>query len=407
MFDEAKTELAGWLRNCESDSQVFWVSGHTGSGKSTLMKYIAENPATSRLLTQWAQSKSKLTVANFYFWMQGHPMERSQQGLLQSLLFQILRQNIDLIPLVYPDRGDVISPWTLSELTAAYDRLLTCDLKDRHCFCFFIDGLDEYDGEEEDIFRIITKLAQIPNVKLCISSRPWNAFTEAFNACPGLQMHSLTQDDIESYIQAELTENVGFAACVAADARFGTAFQQLTNMAKGVWLWVVLVAKGLKRDMSLGETYEHWQERIRHVPPTLESFFQLQMTGLDPFYRRQTARTLLVMLFKMKNAPGSIFTLQKYQYLVEESHNPDYWKKTSSRNLDESTCLTEKKIIQYLEDEVRLDDSLIKHLKSRCKDLVDIRSSMVLVRPKPGRHHSGVLRGFRIEFLHRTARDFL
>lgn len=39
-------------------------------------------------------------------------------------------------------------------------------------FCFFIDGLDEYDGDHEDVIQLLHDLARGKNVKICASSRP-------------------------------------------------------------------------------------------------------------------------------------------------------------------------------------------------------------------------------------------
>ncbi|KAK4226287.1 hypothetical protein QBC38DRAFT_444748 [Podospora fimiseda] len=272
---------------------------------------------------------SSVTIARFYFWMQGSSMERSQQGLFPSLLFQILRKHIDLIPLLCPDRDlDHASPWTVSELAAVIDRLAKHGFKDEY-FCLFLDGLDEYEGGEDEIIAIISNLVQCPNIKPCISSRPWSAFQEAFGTCPQLSMKDLNKVDIEQYIRAELIENDKFATCVAADSRFECTFGQLTILSNGVWLWVVLVVRGLKRDLQLGEIYEHWQERMKHVPTTLEDFFRLQLTRLDPFYRLQTARVFLAMLFKlecMHSAISWLLTLDEYNYLAQESMNPEYWE---------------------------------------------------------------------------------
>ncbi|KAK3997830.1 hypothetical protein QBC44DRAFT_314527 [Cladorrhinum sp. PSN332] len=405
VFQEgASSKLASWLRGESSSSttctdQIFWVTGHAGSGKSTLMKYITEESTTSELLKEWtAAPGSVITIARFYFWMQGLPMERSQQGLLQSLLFQVFRRNIDLIPLLCPDR-DHISPWTVSELAAVLGRLVTHNFKEKY-FCFFIDGLDEYEGDEDEIIGIISKLAQCPNIKLCISSRPWSAFRRAFGACPHLSMQGLNHDDIEAYIRAELTENARFAACVAADSRFETTFEHLTGLSKGVWLWVVLVVRGLKRDLQLGEAYEHWEERIKHIPTTLEDFFHTQLTRLDPFYRLQTARTFLTMLFKLERIPGSLFTLEEYRYLIQEVIKPDYWKTVQSLDCD---GWTETELIQHLADEYKRKLSTMQHIESRCRDLIVVQSDYKVTQ---GKLFKAGFEELKIEFLHRTVRDF-
>lgn len=82
----SKIALKRWF---ESETGIYWVSGKPGSGKSTFMKYISAHPQTEACLCTWAGEK-RLVTAAFYFWIGGSRMQRSQKGLLQQLLFQIL-----------------------------------------------------------------------------------------------------------------------------------------------------------------------------------------------------------------------------------------------------------------------------------------------------------------------------
>ena len=93
-----------WLR---SGDAVFWVSGKAGSGKSTLMKYLKSDPDTDSNLWAWANG-SKLVTASYFFWNAGTDMQKSQEGLLQSLLHEVLRKCPELTQIVCPTRWD----WT-------------------------------------------------------------------------------------------------------------------------------------------------------------------------------------------------------------------------------------------------------------------------------------------------------
>jgi hypothetical protein len=90
--------FSAWLR---SGKGIYWINGKAGSGKSTLMKYIANHYKTSSLLKQWAGS-SKLCTGAFFFWNSGSKLQRSQAGLFRSLLYEILAQHQELIPRVLP-----------------------------------------------------------------------------------------------------------------------------------------------------------------------------------------------------------------------------------------------------------------------------------------------------------------
>lgn len=169
---------------------LFWVSGKPGSGKSTFMKFIADNPITNQSLSEWA-SPRKLVVASHYFSIYGTPIQRSLEGLLRSLLFDILQQSPELIPKHFPRRwGDTRSkqlPWTQSELEAAL-RSVAAETELPVSFCLFIDGLDEFKGDHMEICQTLIQLSQSPYIKLCISSRPWNIFEDTLGKVPDTKL---------------------------------------------------------------------------------------------------------------------------------------------------------------------------------------------------------------------------
>ncbi|KAK3935936.1 hypothetical protein QBC46DRAFT_357843 [Diplogelasinospora grovesii] len=199
--------FAQWL---VSETGIFWVSGKAGSGKSTLMKFITSNPSTNSLLSEWAPNG--LITAAHYFWSAGTEMQKSQKGLLQTLLYDIFQSSPELMAGACPKRlaggwkvrgRKGTEPWSLPELSAALNYIAMAD--DVPCkFCFFIDGLDEYDGDHLDLCNLMTSLSNSKNIKLCVSSRPWNVFKDAFRSGPKLCMQDLTRGDILSYVNDRL-----------------------------------------------------------------------------------------------------------------------------------------------------------------------------------------------------------
>ncbi|USW46781.1 hypothetical protein Slin15195_G001000 [Septoria linicola] len=85
-----------WLSG-DSAAHMYWVNGKAGSGKSTLMRFLASHDKTARYLSSWAAGLP-LTVARFFFWTSGTALQRSQNGLLRALLFEILDHDPSLIP---------------------------------------------------------------------------------------------------------------------------------------------------------------------------------------------------------------------------------------------------------------------------------------------------------------------
>lgn len=167
----SKVFFTEWLR---SGTGTYWISGKPGSGKSTLMKYIVNHPETTLALKSWSKA-SNLTIAKFFFWNAGTAMQKSLLGLLQSLLFEILSRRPEWIPAICPTRwsSDVASlaQWTMVELKSVLKHLLRQEVTPSDKFCFFIDGLDEYDGDMHDILDCLYEIDCSTQIKLCLSSR--------------------------------------------------------------------------------------------------------------------------------------------------------------------------------------------------------------------------------------------
>ena len=82
-----------WLR---SGKDVYWINGKAGSGKSTLMNYIYEHDRKDALLKEWSAGRPLLTL-RFFFWNAGVRQQKTVDGLLRSLIYQILKKYPELI----------------------------------------------------------------------------------------------------------------------------------------------------------------------------------------------------------------------------------------------------------------------------------------------------------------------
>lgn len=83
---QGKNSFQEWLR---SDSKIYWISGKPGSGKSTLMNFIAEHDSTCKQLKKWSGPRD-LIMIDGYLWNAGASSQRSYHGLLATLLSSIL-----------------------------------------------------------------------------------------------------------------------------------------------------------------------------------------------------------------------------------------------------------------------------------------------------------------------------
>jgi hypothetical protein len=96
-----------WL--CEKGGgSIYWIQGKPGSGKSTLMKFILRHQTTPQLLLNC--HNSRWIRAGFFFHDRGMELQKSLNGLLYEMLYQILRQEYVLLSLIVPLFSERVRP---------------------------------------------------------------------------------------------------------------------------------------------------------------------------------------------------------------------------------------------------------------------------------------------------------
>ena len=292
------SRFTNWLQN---KSGVFWIEGKASSGKSTIMKYLCNNEKTTEKLRQWSNGR-QLVLTSFFFWSSGTTLQKSQHSLLRSLLYEILRQCPDLIHIVCP-RYAVTSQdwasdsWNLEELVDILNKVRDQGYLAAN-FTFFIDGLDEYEGDYNELINVIQELAEHPNMNICASSRPYYAFKDAFGQASERQLtlKDYTENDIREYVELCFRKSPRFETLRKLDSRYSNFIQEVVDKAQGVFLWVALVVRSLLKGFTNADDIPDLQRRLRELPPTLEGVFRQMFDRIEPVYHEQTARIFMIAL---------------------------------------------------------------------------------------------------------------
>jgi hypothetical protein len=379
-----------WLQKDSRD--VYWITGKPGSGKSTLMRFLWDAPDTSEHLRQWCGAL-RLVCANCFFWNPGTQIQRSLTGLLRALLHQLLSQCKEMVPKALPHRWLALElqlskkdAWIESEMLSAIRDFVREVTTEARVF-FIVDGLDEFDGNDEQRLQVINlfkDIAQSPSAKVCLSSRPWLIFQDEFDGCPSLKLEDLTRSDIRNYVRDCLGHSNMFRALQLRNrVECNSLMDEIGDRAQGVFLWVYLVVRMILNDLRDGNDLRELRATLHSFPVDLEAFFGHMMRTLEPRYSAEAANLFQLVLnnthSRYDSHPLSLMTTSS----VSEK-DPDFAITADLQGLPEADVL------------LRLDQAN-RRLNSRCKGLLEVSQAEA----------SSPFAAQRVDFLHRTVRDFL
>ena len=302
-----------WLQGT-AESNIFWISGKPGSGKSTLMKYAMMNQLTESYL-QTGRSMPWL-IAGYFFHDRGSIVQKSIQGFLSEILYQLLHKRPELFPpihLLYRELNKKGKRWEVGILC---NMLLTIwqESKTPLSCCLFVDALDEADGPHEDLISTLFQLAHFGNnpqvhVRLCLAGRPENIFQDAFKHCPGFSVHTHTEGDICHYAQDRINAEFKGSRGQQDQEVITHLVKEIVKKANGIFLWVRLAVAEMIEGLTEGDSLTDLEDILNDIPTEL---FDLYARALQR--NRRTAQTsigrqkteLYVMCQMVRSAPKPI-----------------------------------------------------------------------------------------------------
>ncbi|KAI0179413.1 hypothetical protein GGR52DRAFT_305072 [Hypoxylon sp. FL1284] len=386
IFDTEKTPMTKWLKEGKN---LFWIHGKPGSGKSTLMKFVSISRRTSELLQNFS-SRSKQVSAAFFFHDRGSILEKSFEGLLRSLLCQILKAvGTDLAQLFSPllQLRSQLPPkqaesWIINDLKDYLHLLLQQTRLDLDLF-LLLDALDEYDGQPEFINRFLKDLVRMAahgrtKVKILFSSRSWDAFRDEFGGVPSIQLQDYTKDDIRKYCFGAV-DRESRDVSVALDP----IVPELIRRAEGVFLWVKLALYELANEARQGADMDKLANTLNSTPSDLQEYYT-RIIQRVPESLRWDAYVVLSVL----TTPGSR-SLYDVALDLECSRQSTYqqWRKSKAR----VESVVNPNRFQYI-----INRKERKRLKSKIRTSTGNLAQLI-------RRRSGV----QVELAHQTVKEYV
>jgi len=238
-------------------------------GHSSLREYV-HNPSTGSTFIQ----------ASFFFHDRGTLLQKSLEGLLRSILSQVLAQQEDLAILLKPvlddraaaNRNRIHNSWTINELEKCFHIFMCQTMMDIQLF-LLLDALDEYNGRPDYISKFLQSLVvrstgSRTRLKIVFSSRPWDVFRTNFHGKPSLQLQDYTKHDISTYCYGYIAESGP-----RVKAMVKPLLRRVVSRAKGVFLWVRLVLEELASSALGGSSGDQLKVLLEGIPPSLEEYY--------------------------------------------------------------------------------------------------------------------------------------
>ncbi|KAK4098443.1 hypothetical protein N658DRAFT_518050 [Parathielavia hyrcaniae] len=269
-------ELTAWLGDAPDSTSpptdILWLHGNPGTGKSTMSMFLAE--ALSE-----AFSKTPYKTLAYFFCDAGYDTRKTATAIVRGLLLQLVQQHPRLIEHVLPkyEERKVRAFDSFDALWGMFLKACADTASGRKYGV--VDALDECEKDEQD-----TLLKQIEetfgrdrsgagrlNLSILITSRPYPEISEHLQQFPN-------KDIAPSEKKKKYTQ--GVAAKVA---------QLLRDKAGGIFLWVGLACQELEKVAS-----RHAVTCLEKIPPGLQSLYnQLLDTALQQDEDRDTVKRLL------------------------------------------------------------------------------------------------------------------
>jgi hypothetical protein len=400
----------GFVKWLKSDVPIYWITGLPGSGKSTLMKYLYENPQTQ---SYTSTNSRTVTMIGYFFHELGTSKETSFKSLLATILealstsFSTLASHfvtyfVELKKRTKNETGELL--WHESSLKKALELVGKSDVVGT--VLLFVDGLDECSGDHRQQLQFLVPWIQSTQgerltVRLCLSSRPLPEIELRLSSFPECRIHEWTANDISAYVRDKLGltgKTSALSDQMQCKHHKGTIVEYLTDTiikkAQGVFLWVKLVVDNLIVGIEEGCTDTELKDCLDSLPPELEALYsrifeQIPMDYIDEamiYFKLALVRHRLGLLDVHLVTQDPEEALARENQASYEEHLAVQAACNRTETRIKSRC---RGLLQVKQSET--DKTASKYTPSKIKDTTPLAS--VIAK--------------NVEFLHLSVRDYI
>jgi ankyrin repeat protein len=349
---------------------LLWISGHPGTGKSTLLKYVLQKMSQERPVLQ-----AETLVLSHFFHGRGSEIQKSLFGFFRSILHQLLsKAPARLVKLLEAFKNNCEEKgkpgekwdWHLEELRDLLHSSLLAVLE-AHAILTFVDAVDECGqavahqlvGEFEDILNLSSEIRQ-STFRICFTCRhfPIIRLNKGLEIC----VEKENGKDIITYVDMRLPREKD------------PIKHMIIQRASGTFQWVRLVIDQIVLLRLGGNPDSIVKSRIQETPQTLSELYR------ELFYSStQEERSRLLKLVEWIVFAEQPFSLTELRFAIA---------------IDPSLDSQYKSIQEYKDYGILIetDDEMERYVKYISRGLAEIQS-----------HDNARF----VQFIHQSVNDFI
>ena len=287
-----------WLE--DKSAAPYWITGKPGSGKSTMMKFIMNSPTLDRHLQKWSTG-GLVHKIRYYAWKPGQKLDKSKEGLMRTLLYQMIAADPGLTPYLFPRRwtlfhmirtveSEYFPPWDTWELEESIYRLADHSGGSSCRLILMIDGLDEFDEAPAEICTMLQRIGSHESIKVCAASRPWPQFMDTFANSPQMQMHDVTRPAMSTFVDGHFRGEPAFQTLNRVYSNGGDRLlSELVEKSQGVFLWLSLVSRMILGAMVNGESLVELQRILGSLPSEIKTLYDAMFATIPEALHQSTS----------------------------------------------------------------------------------------------------------------------
>ncbi|KAF1982271.1 hypothetical protein K402DRAFT_415046 [Aulographum hederae CBS 113979] len=261
---QARTAFRHWFEDHQESRPIFWLSGHPGTGKSTL----------ASITIDYLHGRFSERSCQYHFFSEGEPRKKSTEYALRMLAFQIALTNDDLasrLVRLHDEAGVIFTTQKLHALWESLFEAIILKVDFGHTLYWVLDALDESDAPMK-LVKLLTRTRSRSRLKMFLLSRPTNELSNlAFSQQHCIKYDSIsvadTREDIRTYVRTVVQEALPNDRTLQRNI-----IEEVLHKSEGSFLWARLSLKTLRQSWH---TEEDMRRALTDVPK-----------GMEPLYAR-------------------------------------------------------------------------------------------------------------------------